>query len=316
MVPIEGHYASECRKPNENKAFVGEAWSNSEDDDEHQNDATCLMAINSQEVVSKPSTSNYDLNIIDLQKENEELLRFNKDFAKTFQKLLNEKCSLESKNSKFLSKIIDLDFEVKKLVDDKEVVKPFQMCVELTQEVDSLKSNVSKLQNEFSIEFFKFKKSSNVLDDMLSRQKLSQDKEVLGFSKSDKTTSASPNKPIVFVKESQKEISSNSFLKPVVPQTHFVNTRGPQAPIRRLETRHQGYHSGSHNGIGYTRPRVDPRPLLPIPNMRPSNSYNRRPYFQNNHSSERRNFHSNQRSSYHQHSTPSRGEKNPTQIKG
>ncbi|GJS77391.1 hypothetical protein Tco_0727272 [Tanacetum coccineum] len=58
---IEFHFASECRKPKENKAFVGGAWSDSEDGDEHQNDATCLMGIDSQEVVSKPSSSNYDL---------------------------------------------------------------------------------------------------------------------------------------------------------------------------------------------------------------------------------------------------------------
>ncbi|GJY04729.1 DUF4219 domain-containing protein [Tanacetum coccineum] len=44
---IEGHFASECRKPKENKAFVGGTWSDSEDGDEHQNDATCLMAIDS-----------------------------------------------------------------------------------------------------------------------------------------------------------------------------------------------------------------------------------------------------------------------------
>nr|GEV02964.1 hypothetical protein [Tanacetum cinerariifolium] len=88
---IECHFASECRKSNENKAFIGGAWSDSEYDDIQLNDETCLMAINSQKVVSKPSSSNIDLNIIDLQKENEELLKFNKDFTKTFEKLLKEK---------------------------------------------------------------------------------------------------------------------------------------------------------------------------------------------------------------------------------
>ncbi|GJV46102.1 zf-CCHC domain-containing protein [Tanacetum coccineum] len=72
---VEGHFASECTKPKENKAFVGRAWSDSEDGNEPQNDATCLMAIESQEVQAKPSISNNDLDIIDLQKENEELLR-------------------------------------------------------------------------------------------------------------------------------------------------------------------------------------------------------------------------------------------------
>ncbi|GJS68111.1 retrovirus-related pol polyprotein from transposon TNT 1-94 [Tanacetum coccineum] len=71
--------------------------------------------------LSTPSSSNIDLNIIDLQKENEELLKFNKDFTKTFEKLLNEKLSLESRNSKLVSKINVLELEVKKLVNNKEV---------------------------------------------------------------------------------------------------------------------------------------------------------------------------------------------------
>ncbi|GJX81088.1 integrase, catalytic region, zinc finger, CCHC-type containing protein [Tanacetum coccineum] len=48
---IEGHFASECRKLKENKAFMGGAWNDSEDGYEHQNDATCLMAIDSNEEV-------------------------------------------------------------------------------------------------------------------------------------------------------------------------------------------------------------------------------------------------------------------------
>ncbi|GJU31887.1 retrovirus-related pol polyprotein from transposon TNT 1-94 [Tanacetum coccineum] len=184
---IEGHFARECRKPKENKAFMGGAWSDSEDGDEHQNDVTCLMAIISQEVVSEPSSSINDLNIIDLKKENEKLLKFNKDFAKTFKKLLNKKRSLENENSKLSSKISDLQMEVKKLANDKEVVEPCKTCDVLTKEVDSLKFNVYKLQDE-ALSFSKFKSSSIALEDMLSHQKLSQDKEGLEFSKNDKNT--------------------------------------------------------------------------------------------------------------------------------
>ncbi|GKG09940.1 retrovirus-related pol polyprotein from transposon TNT 1-94, partial [Tanacetum coccineum] len=54
---IEGHFASECIKPKENKAFVGGTWRDSEDSDEHQNDATCIMEIHYQEVLSKPFSS-------------------------------------------------------------------------------------------------------------------------------------------------------------------------------------------------------------------------------------------------------------------
>ncbi|GJV07466.1 UBN2 domain-containing protein [Tanacetum coccineum] len=44
---IEDHFASECRKPKENKDFMGGAWSDSEDSDEHQNDITCITVIDS-----------------------------------------------------------------------------------------------------------------------------------------------------------------------------------------------------------------------------------------------------------------------------
>ncbi|GKC45387.1 hypothetical protein Tco_1063109 [Tanacetum coccineum] len=191
-------------------------WRNIEDGDEQLNDETCLMAIDSQEVVSKPSNSNINLNYIDLQKENEELL----------------------------NKINDLEIEVEKLVNDKEVIEHCQKCVELTQMVDSLRCNVSKLQNE-AFNFSKFKVSSIALDDMISRQKMSQDKEGLGFSKNDKTTSMSPNRPIVFVKESQKENSSTSFVISIIPQSFFVNTRGSQAPINEYKRTIKGYSQTS-----------------------------------------------------------------------
>ncbi|GJY95608.1 hypothetical protein Tco_0511969 [Tanacetum coccineum] len=126
--------------------------------------------------------------IIDLQKENEEILKFSKDFSKTYEKLLQEKCALEKEHSKLFSKVNQLELEVKKLAKSKEVVEPCKKFDVLTQEVDSLKCNISRLQDE-ALNFSKFKKSSVVLDDMLSRQKLSRDKEGLGFSNNEKTNS-------------------------------------------------------------------------------------------------------------------------------
>nr|GEU34467.1 integrase, catalytic region, zinc finger, CCHC-type, peptidase aspartic, catalytic [Tanacetum cinerariifolium] len=103
-------------------------------------DAICLMAIDSQEVLPKPSIST---------------------------------------------------LEVNNLAKYKEVVEPCQKCKVPTHEVDSLKMNVSQLQDE-AMNFSIFKKSNVVSDDMLSRQKLSQDKEGVGFTKNDKTTSFDP----------------------------------------------------------------------------------------------------------------------------
>ncbi|GJR56362.1 hypothetical protein Tco_1406883 [Tanacetum coccineum] len=190
--------------------------------------------------------------IIDLQKENEEILKFSKDFSKTYEKLLQEKCALEKEHSKLFSKVNQLELEVKKLAKSKEVVEPCKKFDVLTQEVDSLKCNVPRLQDE-ALNFSKFKKSSVVLDDMLSRQKLSRDKKGLGFSNNEKTNSLSLNKPITFIKERQNgtpkrstsdapsdapvrhqrasrviknRILFSDFVKPVGPKTHFANTLG------------------------------------------------------------------------------------------
>ncbi|GJR72170.1 retrotransposon protein [Tanacetum coccineum] len=46
----EGHFIGECPKLTKNKAFVGRAWSDREDGDEPQNDTTCLVVVDSQEV--------------------------------------------------------------------------------------------------------------------------------------------------------------------------------------------------------------------------------------------------------------------------
>ncbi|GJV91514.1 protein CHUP1, chloroplastic [Tanacetum coccineum] len=120
--------------------------------------------------------------------ENDELLKFSKDFSKIYEKLLQEKIALEKEHSNLFSKVNELELEVKKLARSKEMVEPCENCDVLTKEVESLKSNVSKLRDE-ALNFSKFKKSSVILDDMLSRQKLSQDKKGLGFFKNDKTTS-------------------------------------------------------------------------------------------------------------------------------
>ncbi|GJY13198.1 hypothetical protein Tco_0382507 [Tanacetum coccineum] len=95
----------------------------------------------------------------------------------------------------------------------------------LTQKVDSLEGNVSKLQEE-ALSFSKFKKSRCILGDMSCHQKLSQDNEGLGFSKVKKTTSESRSKRIMFVKESQNGDLSDAHFKLIVPQTRFASTRG------------------------------------------------------------------------------------------
>ena len=92
------------------------------------------MAFETQEVSPNSSISNNDLNIRKLQKENEE-------FFKTIEKLVEEKHSLNDK-------VFELEQEIKRLTQRKEVVEPCTSCEKLVHEVNSLNDKVSKLQNE------------------------------------------------------------------------------------------------------------------------------------------------------------------------
>lgn len=322
----KGHFMNEYPKPKVNKAFVGGAWSDSEDEEQPTQDATCLMAHDNFEVPHNSSISNKHLNNNKLQKENEELAKFNDDFRKTYERVLKEKRILEQERIKTNEKIYELEKEVKILRHQKEVVEPCKSCEELTLKVDSLNGVVSNLQKE-SLSFSKFKKSTNDLEEIIGQQKRSQDKEGLGFSKIGKTTSESLSKTITFVKAKESEnpkvsvtdalldastrqqrartlreigSSSNNVFKPITPQAPFANTRGNQAPIARRQNPKQFYNPSSRNVLGYTQPRVNHRPILPTPNVRPL-SYNQRSSFQYNQSFPRRNFYNyNQRSSQYQ----------------
>ncbi|GJR94070.1 reverse transcriptase domain-containing protein [Tanacetum coccineum] len=114
------------------------------------------------------------------------------------KKKSRQKRTLEDKNSKLLSNINDLQIQVKKLANEKEVTGTCKKCEVLTKEVDYLKCNVSKLQDE-DLNFSKFKESSIALDDMLCRKKSSQDKE--GYSQTSKAYIVL-NKEIMRIEES------------------------------------------------------------------------------------------------------------------
>ncbi|GKD03157.1 hypothetical protein Tco_1178131 [Tanacetum coccineum] len=57
----KNNFIDDCPKSKRNKEFIGEAYGDSEDGNEPQNDATCLMAFDSQEFLSESSSSNNDL---------------------------------------------------------------------------------------------------------------------------------------------------------------------------------------------------------------------------------------------------------------
>ncbi|GKC16514.1 hypothetical protein Tco_1013296 [Tanacetum coccineum] len=159
---------------------------------------------------------------------------------------LTLKSSLESKKSKILSKVNGLELKVKKLGKPKEVIEPFKKGDALTKEVDSLKCNVSRLQDE-ALDSSKFKKSNVVLDNMLSRQKLSQGQNMAPEKSAHDTLGDAPARHRRANRPSKIGVLFNDFAKLVDPQTCFANTRDIQTPITRVETTKQGYHLVSRN---------------------------------------------------------------------
>ncbi|GKC71214.1 hypothetical protein Tco_1117097, partial [Tanacetum coccineum] len=92
--------------------------------------------------------------------------------------LLREKHSLQHEANKLAkrAKELELEFDETKGIKTKEVVEPCLSCEKLTHVVDSLKNDLSKLQDE-ALGFSKFKKNSDTINHMFCQQKVSQDKE-------------------------------------------------------------------------------------------------------------------------------------------
>lgn len=139
-----------------------------------------------------------------MQKENEELVKFNDDFRKTLDRAFKEKCLLELENVKSKERVCELESKVKTLEHCKGMIEPCKSCEALTLEVNSLNGKVLELQKE-SLSFSKYKKSTNDLEEIISRQKVSQDKGGLGFFKQGTTTPISLKKPITFVKAKENK---------------------------------------------------------------------------------------------------------------
>ena len=95
----------------------------------------------------------------------------NNNWIKEIKALLREKRILQQETNKLANraKELELKVEIIKVAKTKEVVESCLSCEKLTHEVDSLKNNLSNLQDE-ALSFSKFKKSSVILDNMLSQQ--------------------------------------------------------------------------------------------------------------------------------------------------
>ncbi|GKA18319.1 hypothetical protein Tco_0698156 [Tanacetum coccineum] len=167
------HLIEECPKPPKDKnqrAFVGGSWSDSgEEDDKKANDETCLVAQASSEVCSKSSYFSDENSSIDdfiLDSEYDKL-------CKMSLKIITKNKQLKVVRKSLENEISELKEKLSKLEKNKGVDLECTKCQILKIDNKKLKEEAFKLTQ--------LEKSTHCLNEMLSNQKPSGDKLVLGF---------------------------------------------------------------------------------------------------------------------------------------
>ncbi|GJV38495.1 zf-CCHC domain-containing protein [Tanacetum coccineum] len=215
------HFISDCPKHsyNDQKAFVGGCWSDSDSDDDPKKDEICLMAHDSNEVLF--DTLYYTSSSLD----DESLQNEYNKLCKISLRIINKNKDLKTKNEILDNEVCEFKERLKRLDKNNEECKS---CIDLCTEMDSL-----------STKFAKFENSSNFLLEMIKNQRLQKHKKGLGFTEDKASTSGAktvkmgqestkvpfvdPAHPVLFEKVSasvkggyRATVSVNDTLKPIL----------------------------------------------------------------------------------------------------
>ncbi|GJT93417.1 zf-CCHC domain-containing protein [Tanacetum coccineum] len=159
------HFISDCPKHsfNNQKAFIGECKSDSEEDS--KKDEICLMAHDNNEVFFyTPYYHSSSLDSESLQNE------YNK-LCKISLRIINKNKHLKTKNELLNNEIDNLRKKLDQLEKNKEACVECETCIELRSNVNSL-----------SLKLTSFKSSSYFLQEMIDNQISLKDKHGLGFT--------------------------------------------------------------------------------------------------------------------------------------
>ncbi|GKB28921.1 zf-CCHC domain-containing protein [Tanacetum coccineum] len=168
------HFISDCPKHayTDQKAFVGGAWSDSDEDEDLKKYEICLMAHHSNELLSDIlyySSSSLD----DETLQNE----YNK-LCKISLRIINKNKRLKTRNEILDNEVFELKEKLKRLEKNKAMSEECKSCIDIRSKNDSLASKLAKFEN-----------SSHFLQEMLENQRLHNDKKGLGFTKHKASTS-------------------------------------------------------------------------------------------------------------------------------
>ncbi|GKB31293.1 zf-CCHC domain-containing protein [Tanacetum coccineum] len=175
----QNHFISYCPKHSfgDQKAFVVECWSDSEDDS--QKEEICRMALDNNEVLSDtPYYSSSSLDNDSWKNEYDKL-------CKISLRIINKNKQLKAKNEVLKKEACELKTKVEQLERNKEISLECESCVNLQSKISSL---ILKLAS--------FKNSSSSLQEMLEIQKPPKDKHGIGYTDDIASTSNTETKKL------------------------------------------------------------------------------------------------------------------------
>ncbi|GJT35994.1 zf-CCHC domain-containing protein [Tanacetum coccineum] len=168
------HLIGECPKQlkyQNQRAFVGGAWSDSDDDEEEKTkDEKCLMAKDSNEVLSETEYFSDNQSSLDENDIDNEYSRL----CKLGLKVMAKNKTLKQAKIKLENEVLELKDKLSRLEKGKEVIEECKLCHELKFENEELRKEISRLNQ--------FNDSSHSLKKIISSQKPSRDKTGLGFN--------------------------------------------------------------------------------------------------------------------------------------
>ncbi|GKB24640.1 zf-CCHC domain-containing protein [Tanacetum coccineum] len=247
------HLIGECPKLSKyqnQKAFVGGSWSDSDEDEEEKTkDEKCLMAKASNEVLSETEYFSDDQSSLDENDLDSEYSRL----CKIGLKVMAKNKTLKQAKIELENEALELKDKLSRLEKGKEVNEECKLCQDLKFENEKLRKEISRLNQ--------FNDSSHSLKKIISSQKPSGDKSGLGFN----FTKGSPSetKQVNFVRAQEVEskeklIESNPNSKP-----KFILINNTKIPIAIDDEVKHFYKPSLNPGVGFTKPTMRSKTPLP-----------------------------------------------------
>ncbi|GJZ08358.1 hypothetical protein Tco_0542641 [Tanacetum coccineum] len=137
---------SETIKNQNQKAFVGGSWSDSNDDEEEKTkDEKCLMAKDSNKVLSETEYFSDDQSLLDKNDLDNEYSRL----CKLGLKVMAKNKTLKQAKIELENEILELKDKLSRLEKGKEVIEECKLCQELKLENENLRNEISRI-NQFN----------------------------------------------------------------------------------------------------------------------------------------------------------------------